>query len=186
MYTGPQNSELVKAVDALRTIPNVRVKLVIISAGFGLLEEEELVPPYDCSFTNMKMTEVRKRSNKLRIRDAFARVVNTGFDLVYLALGKRYLASLGKDLHSVLEAPTVTFHGFESDLVVRIPCGAETVKAFSKRGHTIHGVVGFKGDLLRVLAHYALEKPNPEREAKKWINLKYLLSVILRLGGLNH
>ncbi len=184
MYTGPQNSELVKAVDLLRTIPSVKVQLNIISAGFGLLEEGELVPPYDCSFTTMKMAEVRTRSKELKLHASFAHLLESEFDFVYLALGKRYLVALGNDVPSLLKKPTVSFHELKSDCVIRIPCAAETVKAFSKCGHKIHGVVGFKGDLLRVLVQYSLGRPNPENEVRKWRSAKYLRRLIFRLGGL--
>lgn len=184
MYTGPQSIELVKAVDLLRTIHNVEIQLVILSAGFGMLKEEEMVPPYDCSFTTMKMTEVRKRSNELNLKASFIHLINEGFNLVYLALGKRYLAAIGKDVLSMLRSTTVAFHEQESEYLIRIPCAADTVKAFSKCGHKIHGVVGFKGDLLRVLAQYALKKPNPNNEVQKWENMSYLRKLVYRLGGL--
>ncbi len=184
MYTGPQSLELVKAVDLLRTIPNVEVQLVIISAGFGIKQEDDLIPPYDCSFTTMKMAEVRKRSNELKLQTSFTNLTNNGFNLIYLAIGKRYSAALGKDVLSMLQTPTVAFHGPESDYLIRIPCAAETVKAFTKCGHKIHGVVGFKGDLLRVLAQYALEKTNPGTEVQKWENTNYLRKLVYRLGRL--
>jgi hypothetical protein len=184
MYTGPQSSELVKAVDLLRAIPSVAVQLVIISAGFGILHEEDLVPPYDCSFTSMKMTKLRKQAKKLKIKESFINLMENDFDLIYLALGKRYMAALGEDVVSILETPTVAFHSLNPDCLIRIPCQAETMKSFSRRGHKIHGVVGFKGDLLRVLAQYALERRNPRNEVKKWMNLTYLQQLIYHLGGL--
>ena len=184
MYTGPQNNELVKAVDLLRTISNVEVQLVIISAGFGLLEEDDLVPPYDCSFTTMKMSEIRKQSEELELQPSFTRLIANRFDIIYLALGKRYLTALGNDIPSLLKTPTVSFHELKSDYVIRIPCAAETVKAFSKRGYKIHGVVGFKGDLLRILVQYSLEQHNPGNEVRKWSNSKYLRKLVFRLGGL--
>ncbi|MHA2027724.1 MAG: hypothetical protein ACW98U_17660 [Candidatus Thorarchaeota archaeon] len=67
MYIGPQNTELVKAVDLLRTIVNVEVQFNIVSAGFGMLQEQELVPPYDCTFSKMPMAEVRKRSQEQKL-----------------------------------------------------------------------------------------------------------------------
>ena len=76
------------------------------------------------------------------------------------------------------------FHEHESDYLFRIPCSAQTVRAFSKRGYKIHGVVGFKGDLLRVLARFALERPNPRSEVRKWGTTDYLLELVNRLGGL--
>jgi hypothetical protein len=183
LYTGPQSLELVKAVDLLRTISGITVELVIISAGFGVLLEEDLVPPYDCSFTSMKMKELRNHSEKLKIKESFIRLMKD-FDLIYLALGKRYQAALGEDAVSMLETPTLSFHHQWSDYSIRIPCQAETVKSFSRSGHKIHGVVGFKGDLLRVLSQYALEKHNPRDEVRKWTDTIYLQNLIHRLGGL--
>jgi hypothetical protein len=184
VYTGPQNTELVKAVDLLRTISRVDVHLAIISAGFGILQEHERVPPYDCSFTNMTMRDVRKRSEELELQSSFTDLISKNFDLVYLALGKRYLAALGKDTLSTIQTPTVVFHEQESEYLIRIPCSAQTVNAFSKRGHKIHGIVGFKGDLLRVLARFALEKPNPRNEIRKWGTANYLRKLVNWLGGL--
>jgi hypothetical protein len=185
MYTGPQNTELVKAVDLLRTISGVDVHFSIISAGFGFLHEHERVPPYDCSFTNMKMRDVRTRSEDLGIQSAFSSLISKDFDLVYLALGKRYLASLGRDTLSAIQIPTVVFHEYESEYLIRIPCSAQTVKAFSKQGHKIHGVVGFKGDLLRVLARFTLERPNPGSEVRKWGTMNYLRKLVHRIGSLD-
>ncbi|MHA2358784.1 MAG: hypothetical protein ACXAB5_00790 [Candidatus Thorarchaeota archaeon] len=184
MYIGPQSTELVKGVDLLRTIPNVEVQLVIVSAGFGILQEQDLVPPYDCSFTNMKMSEVRKRSEDLELQSSLMHLINKNFDLVYLALGKRYLVALGKNAFMKIQTPVIVFHDQESKYLIRIPCSGKTVKAFSNRGHKIHGVVGFKGDLLRVLTRYALEQPSPYSVVKKWAKQSYLRKLIHRLSGL--
>jgi hypothetical protein len=185
IYTGPQNTELVKAVDLLRKIPNVKVQLVIVSAGFGILQEHDLVPPYDCSFTNMKLSQIRERTQILHLKSSFSSLTSKGFDLIYLALGKRYLDALGDDVSKPSKIPTVTFQGEETKQVTRISCSADVVKAFSKQGHKIHGVVGFKGDLLRLLAKHALEKPHPYAEVKKWVRQSYLKILIHQLGGLS-
>jgi len=173
MYTGPQSTELIKAVDLLRKILYIEVQVVIISAGFGILQEQDLVP-------------VRKRSEELNLRSSFTSLINKNLDLIYLALGKRYLAALGTDSLAKIQTPTIVFHQQESEHLIQIPCSAETVKAFSKRGHKIHGVVGFKGDLLRVLARYALERFRPYNEVKKWVNPSYLRKLIYHLGGLEN
>jgi hypothetical protein len=184
LYTGPQSTELIKAVDLLRTISNIEVQIVIISAGFGILQENDLVPPYDCSFESMKIGEIRKRSEELNLQSSFTKLMHENFDLVYLALGKRYLDALGKDILSTIQTPTIVFHQQESKHLIRIPCSAEIVKVFSKHGHKMHGVVGFKGDLLRILARYALERPHPYNEVKLWVKPSYLRSLIYRLSGL--
>lgn len=186
MYTGSQSIELIKAVDLLRKILHIEVQVVIISAGFGILHEQDLVPPYDCSFTNMKIRQVRKRSEELNLQSSFTSLINKNFDLIYLALGNRYLAALGTDILTTIQIPTIVFHQQESEHLIRIPCSAETVKAFSKNGYKIHGVMGFKGDLLRVLARYALQRSRPYNEVKKWVNPSYLRKLIYRLGGLEN
>jgi hypothetical protein len=85
---------------------------------------------------------------------------------------------------STIRTTTITFHGQNSEHTLRIPCAADTVKSFSKSGHKIHGVVGFKGDLLRILACYARSKKNPVNEVKKWTCPTYLRKLIHNLGGL--
>ncbi len=182
IYTGAQNTEIVKAVDLLRTIPDVEVQLVIVSAGFGILQEHDLVPPYDCSFTNMRVSQIRERTQILELQSSFSSLISEGFDLIYLALGKRYLDALGDDALRESKIPIVTFQGEETRQVVRISCSADVVKSFSKQGHKIHGVVGFKGDLLRVLARYALEMTYPYAEVEKWVRPTYLKRLIHRLG----
>lgn len=184
MYTGPQNTELVKGVDLLRNIPEVEVQLVIVSAGFGILNEYDLVPPYDCSFTKMKMAEVRKRAEDLELRPSFLRLIDHHFDLVYCALGKRYLSALGKDILTNIQTPSIVFHKDRDEHLIRIPCSADTVKAFSNHGHRIHGVVGFKGDLLRILAKHALDQPHPYCVVNNWTKSYYIRNLIHHLSGL--
>ena len=184
MYIGPQQTELVKAVDLLRTIVDVEVQFIILSAGFGILKERDLVPPYDCSFSTMPMAEVRRRSKELKIQSFIMNIANKEFDFAYLALGKRYFAALGKDVLSGIQKPTVVFHGQEVDNLILLPSSAQTVKTFSQRGHKIHGVVGFKGDLLRILVTHALQKSNPFNEILKWKTPHHIKKLTRQLGGI--
>ena len=47
MYLGGQHLYTIKAVNILRSIPSIEcVNFYILSAGFGLLEEQTLIPPY--------------------------------------------------------------------------------------------------------------------------------------------
>ena len=72
LYIGNQNRELVKGVDLLRRIEKTDVQLHVISAGFGLVEESTLLPPYDCSFSGMKVAHIRERAEWLKISSSFA------------------------------------------------------------------------------------------------------------------
>jgi hypothetical protein len=132
----------------------------------------------------MPMAEVRKRSQEQQLKSSIIKIAENGFDLVYLALGKRYFSALGKEALSTLQLPIIVFHGQESDHLIRFPCSSQTVQAFSKRGHKIHGVVGFKGDLLRILVTHALQKSNPVNELEKWKDPRHLKKLVRRLGGL--
>ncbi len=186
MYVGNQTRELVKGVDALRTIDGVDVDLFIVSAGFGLLAEHEPVPPYDCTFTGMKKQSILFRAKRLRIPDDFEKVCrDTRYDLIYLALGKNYILALGRGWLGSAHGAVVSF---DSKLagrdVVMVPCGNSAVRSFSQQGHKIHGAVGFKGDLLRILVCYALGLADPYDEVSRWSRPAYLQDLIHALGGL--
>ncbi|MFW9981128.1 MAG: hypothetical protein ACFFE3_04315 [Candidatus Thorarchaeota archaeon] len=185
MYIGPQNTEIVKAVDLLRTIPEIEIQLFIVSAGFGVLDEYDLVPPYDCSFTRMKMAEIRKRAEDLELRSSFLRLIDNNIDLVYFALGKQYHSALEKNILKDIQTPSIVFHKGRAEHLIRIPCAADTVKAFSNHGHKIHGVVGFKGDLLRILARHAIDHSHPYTVVKNWTKSYYIRDLIRHLSGLD-
>jgi hypothetical protein len=184
MYTGYQSTELLRGVESLRTIDQVEVRLLILSAGFGLLEEKELVPPYECSFSKMRKNRIRERSSLLRIEEDYRKLHKTEFDLTYLALGEKYLTALGDDFLSYTRGTTVMFDDYRmKERVVYVPSSSKAVRAFSEHGFKIHGVVGFKGDLLRILAEYALEQDNQYGEVVAWTEPSYLEELVYSLGG---
>lgn len=186
IYTGNQNRELVKGVDLLRQIEKTEVNLSIISAGFGLVEEKDRLPTYDCSFSGMKKFQIQERAEWLNIPSDFEKLLTSGFDIVYLALGKNYFLTLGNVWKT--KSSTTTIVGFNQNLsedsMLCIPSAHEIVSAFSRNGHKIHGVTGFKGDLLRVLANYALKQKNPYRELVGWTQPVCLRDLIMKLGTL--
>ncbi|NHJ12140.1 MAG: hypothetical protein EAX95_00605 [Candidatus Thorarchaeota archaeon] len=184
MYNGYQNQEIVKGTDNLRKVDGIDVDLLIVSAGFGLVSENTLIPPYDCSFNRMKKLEVLARSSALNIESTFKEVCKRRYDLLYLALGEKYLLSLGEKALDGQKGLVLLFHpkggDFES---VSVPSGSKAVSSFSQRGHMIHGVVGFKGDLLRILSHHALSEPDPYEEVLSWTKKAYLENLLRSLGG---
>ena len=90
LYTGNQNRELVKGVDLLRRIEKTEIQFSILSAGFGLVDENDMIPSYDCSFTGMRKSQIQERAEWLNISSDFKELLATGFDLVYLALSMNY------------------------------------------------------------------------------------------------
>jgi len=185
LYTGNQNRELVKGIDLLRQIGNTEVNFSIISAGFGLVEEKDTLPAYDCSFSEMKKSQIQERADLLEIPSNFAELLVSDFDLIYLALGKKYFLALGKEWKSNSKSTIVGFNqGLSQNTMLCIPSAHVIVSAFSRNGHKIHGVTGFKGDLLRILADYALKQNNPYRELIAWTHPTYLRDLVMKLGNL--
>ena len=186
LYIGNQNRELVKGVDLLRRIEKTEIKFSILSAGFGLVEENDMIPPYDCSFTGMRKSQIQERAEWLNISSDFEELLATGFDLVYLALGKKYFLTLGNDWKNKAETMILGFNRALSEgKLLCIPSAHDIVKAFSQNGHKIHGITGFKGDLLRILASYALKQKNPYRELLGWTHPVYLRDLVMKLGNLD-
>jgi hypothetical protein len=182
MYTGNQSRELTRAVDLLRHINGVKVNLYIISAGFGLLREDEIIPPYECSFSGLKKSEILQRSSNLNIREDFERICQTKYDLSYIALGSDYLTSLGKDWQQELSGSIVAFgRNTTGENLLSLPCDAEIVKALSSAGQKIHGIAGFKGDLLRILASYLHEQSDSYSEISSWKELDNVQTIVEKL-----
>lgn len=175
MYTGNQNRELVKGVDLLRKIEDSLVHLYIISAGFGFLAEEELVPPYDCTFSGMNKQSILARASRLSIPHDFMEQCAGRYDLYYLALGSDYYTALGQDWKRGETGCIIQFvEKNASSNQVWFPSGNDIVRALSARGHKIHGAAGFKGDLLRILANQALKQEDPYGELVGWTEPSYL------------
>jgi hypothetical protein len=185
LYTGNQNRELVKGVDLLRQIPDVQVGFYIISAGFGLVDENETLPAYDCTFSGMKKKEIKDRAELLGIPSDFKKILSSDSDLVYLALGSDYFLTLGEDWLTSSTFSIIGFHrGLSGKNMLCVPSAHEIVSSFSQNGYKIHGITGFKGDLLRILASYALDTNNPHEELLRWTRKQHLRNLVMKLSGI--
>ncbi|WP_440764406.1 DUF6884 domain-containing protein [Natronorubrum sp. DTA7] len=162
LYTGRQQRYISEAVDSLRAGGNT-VDRYFISAGFGLVEESEELPPYDVTFADMSAAEIDSRSESLQISErAQEAVASNTYDVVFLALGSDYYRALDlPNLFSALPQTTlaVTFNQEEiaarNDNVVSIP--ARTQQA--KEQGTI--VVALKGVYLKNLAGHLANGEEP-------------------------
>jgi hypothetical protein len=109
----------------------------------------------------------------------------SGFDLVYLALGAKYFLTLGDEWKSKSNTTVIGFNWSLGEKgMLCIPSAHAIVSAFSRNGHKIHGVTGFKGDLLRILADNALKQKNPYRNLVAWTHPVYLRDLVMKLGNL--
>ena len=68
MYTGQQHLRLMRGLDLLReSCPEVQIDLKVISAGYGLMDADFPVVPYEVTFSDMRAKELREWADFLQI-----------------------------------------------------------------------------------------------------------------------
>ncbi|NHJ85929.1 MAG: hypothetical protein FK734_10740 [Asgard group archaeon] len=160
LYRGALNITTTAAVRQLREF--FEVSYYIVSAGFGILHEDDLVPPYECSFSEMSNQQIIERANILKIPQDYQNIIqNEHPDLIYLGMGKDYLLSLG-DWDKNLPCKTIAFEESTSNKVISLPSDHIIVQEVSSiSGLPIHGIIGFKGDILLLTSRYLKNLKDP-------------------------
>ena len=134
MYKGMQHINLVEGVKTLRdTFSKDIVDVNIISAGYGLLKEEDVIVPYEVTFNNMKSTELNEWSNYLNIHSDVNEVIK-GYDIVIFLLGGKYLKALQLPLETN-----------ENQRIIFLETKQDDAASFS------YGLIGLKGYLMKLL-----------------------------------
>lgn len=108
LYDGQQQRLISSAVDRLRNVGD-SVDRVFISAGFGVIDETTVLPPYDVTFNGCSDDEITERATTLGIQEDLHRCIESGgpYDVIFFALGDDYYRSF--DLRELLNAvPTPT------------------------------------------------------------------------------
>lgn len=90
MFTSPLFREALEAVSTLRGAfgPDA-VGVLIVSAAYGAIPEQQEIAPYDVSFGDMSLEEARWRGEHLGL-PAAVRAASGGYPLVVSLLGKGY------------------------------------------------------------------------------------------------
>lgn len=102
LYRGRQQQFVGNAVDRLRENGD-SVDRIFISAGFGVVDEETKLPPYNVTFSDYSEEEIEDRSHKLGIHEDILHRIRTTpvYDVVFFILGTDYYQSL--DLIEIME-----------------------------------------------------------------------------------
>ena len=154
LYTGRQQEYVADAVRHLRRQGH-GVDRYFVSAGFGLVAEDEPLPPYEVTFSGMNVGQIRARSEQLHVQDDLHRVLaRADYDIVFFTLGSTYYTSIDID-DAVQKIPANTIGVVfnrelvdqQFDNIVSVP--ARTADA--KEHGTI--VIGLKGLYLKNFAH---------------------------------
>jgi hypothetical protein len=94
IYTGQQHVRLIRGLDLIRqTCPDVNLDLKIVSAGYGLLNENDLIAPYEMTFNGMSSKGLSDWADFLQLPQNVLPVFKK-YDLILFLLGKEYLKAL--------------------------------------------------------------------------------------------
>jgi hypothetical protein len=165
LYTGRQQEYIATAVRQLRDAGH-NVERHFISAGFGLVSENEKLPPYEVTFSSMKVAEIRQRSADLHIQeDLWDVLAESDYDIAFFTLGSDYYTSIDID-ETVRQIPPdkigIVFNrdlvGDQYENIISVPARTED----AERHGTI--VIGLKGLYLKNFAQNvtSTEKLDPE------------------------
>jgi hypothetical protein len=162
MYTGLQHLRAVEGVDLLRqAVGKEAVDLVILSAGYGLISENQVIVPYEVTFNTMKGHEVDEWAKFLEVHEAFEKVI-ADYDLVFMLLGDNYLRSLRLPVVTKPEQTLIFLSSKTSATLIKdiaaktfvLPLSNAEAKRYS------YGLVGLKGFLFKQFAESVVNNPD--------------------------
>jgi hypothetical protein len=121
LYTGQQHVRLMRGVEAFRSQDSNEptLDLEILSAGYGLVNSENLLAPYEATFQGMRARQLRKWADTLKIPHAVRSSLADPYDLALILLGDGYLSACNFDDSLVLGGPTLLFCG--SRMAAKLP-----------------------------------------------------------------
>jgi len=90
MYTGQQHILLKRGIAVARA-NGIQVDLRILSAGYGLIPENQIIVPYEATFKGMTMGQLHAWARSLGVPQAFGQCIQNGYDFGMVLLGEKYL-----------------------------------------------------------------------------------------------
>lgn len=152
LYRGRQHLQLMQGVKLLRqSFGHDVVDVKIISAGFGLVSEEQPLPPYNATFADLPSSKILAISRRLRIPEKIDQLMHGTYACAFFLLGDSYLLSIGLPFAQVPDFPCLFLAGPSSRKRVprRTPyrfirVGQDDSIAFS------YNLVGLKGQLFKL------------------------------------
>jgi hypothetical protein len=123
IYTGQQHVRLIRGIEGVKEIKNLKIDLHILSAGYGMIPADQVVVPYECTFATMKTKELRQWADKLQVPQDFRETVGAKYDIGLVLLGDNYLDACALDAKVKFGGPTLLF------------CGTGTAKTLPPMNH---------------------------------------------------
>lgn len=136
LYVGLQHRLAARSVERLRlALGESDVQFRVLSAGFGLVEEDSPLSAYDVTFNLMAARERRDWADFLDIPNSVRHAVSNA-RITFVLLTGHYLRALGPPLdvpygkRVVFFAPRSDHRLLGSDRVTCVPAGMEQARAF--------------------------------------------------------
>jgi hypothetical protein len=162
LYRGQQHLQLMQGVELLRrTFGRSVVDVKIISAGFGLVSEDQPLPPYNATFANLSAAKIATIAQRLRIPQAINQLVKEEYDCAFFLLGESYLLSLDLPFTQTPKFPCLFLSGPSSRK--RVPRRAPYRFVRVSQDDSIafsYNLVGLKGHLFKLFAQQII-RPDP-------------------------
>jgi hypothetical protein len=153
MYTGPQHVYLMRGVETLRrAFGDDFVDLRIVSAGYGFIEADRAICPYNVTFNDMGKAEARAWAQHLGVpRDVRAALEDV--ELAIFLLGSSYLDAIDLPIPArndqrliFLAAPSESSRLAAGAGVVTVPAGKSETARYGS------GLVALKGKMFERFA----------------------------------
>jgi len=161
MYTGRQHQRLMEGVRQLRQkYGHDEVNVQIVSAGYGLVPEGRLIAPYEATFNDMGLPEMRAWAKTLGIAVA-VRKTTAESPLVIFLLGSRYLEAVAPPVvpdrgqRFVFFAKPSENQRLRAPGVTVVPAGKPEATAYGE------GLVALKGKMFALLADALVQHGEP-------------------------
>ena len=162
MYTAIQHLRVMEGVSFLRTeLGAEAIDVAILSAGYELMHETQMIVPYEMTFNTMKGYEVDEWARFLRVHDRLEKAI-LGYDLVFMLLGDNYLRSLSLPIETQASQTLIFLtsrgsasyvHSLHANTFV-LPLDNDSAKRYC------YGLVGLKGFLFKRFAQAAALEPD--------------------------
>jgi len=147
MYTGKQHTTLMKGVKEYREA-GYEIDVAILSAGYGVLKEQDEIVPYNVTFNSMNSTSIKQWSLKQKMDEQIHQLISD-YDLIFFLLGDSYLKAINWNALCIHTSQKLVFfvgHASVKNILVQenmyaISMGTVEAKTFKS------GLVWIKGEL---------------------------------------
>ena len=104
MYLGEQHRLLMDGVREARS-HGKDVEVFIVSAGKGMVHENEVIEPYNQTFSGLPLAQLARQARALHLPEDFHHLVTQKWDHIIIALGDDYLHAVDFDENTRFGGP---------------------------------------------------------------------------------